>query len=147
MVLWIQVMSRTGRVIGAKEVRVSTDKVSIKRLEATLVAGLDVEVQGPGDLQGTYIARVKLLEDLKHVGQVSPRYTFRGVLLLSCLHQSSQHPLAEQAHLCEVFGHCLFHLWLAHYLSPRNKIIAKNDIGHEYKVGHVSTELQGIDFL
>lgn len=68
-------MSRTGRVIGAKEVRVSTDKVSIKRLEATLVAGLDVEVQGPGDLQGTYIARVKLLEALKHVGQVSLKHS------------------------------------------------------------------------
>jgi hypothetical protein len=52
-------------------VRVSTDKVSIKRLEATLVAGLEVEIQGPGDLQGTYVAKVNLLEDLKHVGQVS----------------------------------------------------------------------------
>lgn len=48
----MQVLSpNTGRVIGAKEIRVTTDKVWISRLHATIISGLTLSLQP--DLQTT----------------------------------------------------------------------------------------------
>ena len=48
-----QVLSRLGRVIGAKEVKVGNNKVSIERLNVDVVTGLEMDVHTEATLPGT----------------------------------------------------------------------------------------------
>ncbi|XP_074643431.1 transmembrane protein 132E-like [Tubulanus polymorphus] len=51
----IQALSSSNRVIGAKEIRVSSgDKVSIKRLDVKVISSVDIKISRLRDLPGTY---------------------------------------------------------------------------------------------
>ncbi|XP_063707081.1 transmembrane protein 132E [Culicoides brevitarsis] len=61
----IQVLSPiTGRVIGTKEIRVSTDKVQIKRLHVRVVSGLQLTITPDTAIENGYIAETTVTRKL-----------------------------------------------------------------------------------
>jgi len=54
----VQVMSRYGRPIGAKELKVGNDKVSLDKLQVDVVAGLDLAVAEESEMPGTLVTRI-----------------------------------------------------------------------------------------
>ncbi|CAH1801046.1 unnamed protein product [Owenia fusiformis] len=65
----IQVLSRDGRVIGARELRVGNDKVMIDRLEINMVTGISLAVEESHDLPGAVVAKVHREHTLSHKNQ------------------------------------------------------------------------------
>lgn len=59
-----------GRVIGAEEVRVGNDKVTIERLEVDVLTGLSMMVSPNTELPGTLSTRVIRQEQLQKKYQV-----------------------------------------------------------------------------
>ena len=68
-----QVLSRLGRVIGAKEVKVGNNKVSIERLNVDVVTGLEMDVHTEATLPGTLVAHLTRKEKLTRKYQVGKR--------------------------------------------------------------------------
>lgn len=53
-----------GRVIGAREVRVGSDKVTITRLMVKVVSGLQLSISGDGSIDNGYIAETTVTRKL-----------------------------------------------------------------------------------
>ena len=68
--LHFQVMSRDGRPIGAKELKVGFEKVSIERLEVDVVTGLDMDIEAEGEMPGTLVARIDTRSQMQKNYQV-----------------------------------------------------------------------------
>ncbi|XP_049277564.1 transmembrane protein 132E isoform X1 [Anopheles funestus] len=61
----VQVLSPiNGRVIGAREVRVGSDKVTITRLTVKVVSGLQLSISGDGSIDNGYIAETSVTRRL-----------------------------------------------------------------------------------
>ncbi|XP_046988822.1 transmembrane protein 132E [Schistocerca americana] len=60
----VQVLSPTGRVIGAKEVRVGNDKVSITRLQVRVVSGLQLSIVPDSAVENGYVAETSVTRKL-----------------------------------------------------------------------------------
>jgi hypothetical protein len=70
-VKFFQVLSPiTGRVIGAKEVRVVNDKVSITRLQVRVVSGLQLSIVPDNAVENGYIAETSVTRKLTAQYQV-----------------------------------------------------------------------------
>jgi hypothetical protein len=70
-VKYFQVLSPiTGRVIGAKEVRVVSDKVSITRLQVRVVSGLQLSIVPDNAVENGYIAETSVTRKLTAQYQV-----------------------------------------------------------------------------
>lgn len=68
---FFQVLSPiTGRVIGAKEVRVVNDKVSITRLQVKVVSGLQLSIVPDNAVENGYIAETSVTRKLTAQYQV-----------------------------------------------------------------------------
>lgn len=68
---FFQVLSPiTGRVIGAKEVRVVNDKVSITRLQVRVVSGLQLSIVPDNAVENGYIAETSVTRKLTAQYQV-----------------------------------------------------------------------------
>lgn len=68
----VQVLSPiTGRVIGAKEVRVSNDKVTINKLAVRVVSGLQLNISPDSSIENGYIAETSVTRRLTAQYQVS----------------------------------------------------------------------------
>ena len=63
-------MSRYGRPIGAKELKVGNDKVSIDKLQVDVVAGLDLSVAAEIEMPGTLVTRIDTKSQLTKNYQV-----------------------------------------------------------------------------
>jgi transmembrane protein 132 len=67
----LQVLSPiTGRVIGAKEVRVVSDKVSITKLQVRVVSGLQLSIVPDSAVENGYIAETSVTRKLTAQYQV-----------------------------------------------------------------------------
>ena len=64
-------MSRYGRPIGAKELKVGSDKVSIEKLQVDVVAGLDLSVAAETEMPGTLVTRIDTKAQLTKNYQVN----------------------------------------------------------------------------
>lgn len=74
----VQVLSPiTGRVIGAKEIRVGNDKVGLSRLLVQVVSGLQLNISPDSSIENGYIAETSVTRKLTAQYQVSA-YRFRG---------------------------------------------------------------------
>lgn len=60
-----------GRVVGAKEIRVGTNKVTIERLQVDVVTGVSLSIEPQPQLPGTLIAKVTRRETLHKKYQAS----------------------------------------------------------------------------
>lgn len=70
-----QVLSAiTGRVIGAKEVRVGSDKVSVSKLKVNIVSGLQLNISPDSAIDNGYIAETSVTRKLTAQYQVSWKY-------------------------------------------------------------------------
>ena len=67
-----QVVSANGRCIGAKDIKVGNDKVSVQGLAVNLVTGLDIHLQAANNMPGTIIARTVLNQNFDTKYQVCP---------------------------------------------------------------------------
>ena len=63
-------MSRFGRPIGAKELKVGNDKVSIDNLEVKVISALDVAIEAETEMPGTLVARIDTQSRLQKNYQV-----------------------------------------------------------------------------
>lgn len=73
----VQVLSPiTGRVIGAKEVRVSNDKVSISKLAVRVVSGLQLNISPDSSIENGYIAETSVTRRLTAQYQVKKIYIY-----------------------------------------------------------------------
>ncbi len=61
----------TGRVIGAKEVRVVTDKVSVSRMLVRVVSGLQLSITADSAIENGYVAETSVTRKLTAQYQVS----------------------------------------------------------------------------
>lgn len=69
----VQVLSPiTGRVIGAKEVRVGNDRVSLSRLTVRVVSGLQLSISSDTAIENGYIAETSVTRRLTAQYQVRP---------------------------------------------------------------------------
>ena len=75
-----QVLSRLGRVIGAKEVKVGNNKVSIERLNVDVVTGLEMDVHTEATLPGTLVAHLTRKEKLTRKYQVGKRKISKAII-------------------------------------------------------------------
>jgi Transmembrane protein family 132 len=66
----VQVVLRSGRVVGTREVKVSSDRVNIDRLEVSVVSGLSVKVDKKVDFPGALAVLVAKTKTLHHRYQV-----------------------------------------------------------------------------
>lgn len=67
----MQVLSPiTGHVIGAKEIRVGSDRVSIKKLVVQVVSGLQLSIVPDGNIENGYIAETTVTRKLTAQYQV-----------------------------------------------------------------------------
>ena len=73
-----QVVLRSGRVIGAREVKVSTDRVNVDRLDVGVVSGLSVSVDKKADFPGALAVLVTKTKTLHNKYQV---WSFGQVLV------------------------------------------------------------------
>lgn len=69
----------TGRVSGAKEVRVGTDKETITHLEVTIITGLQMTVFPDESLSGVFISQTSVNHKLVTQYQVSKVFFGRFV--------------------------------------------------------------------
>lgn len=61
----LQVLSPiTGRVIGAKEIRVGSDKVSLNRLIVRVVSGLQLQITPDSGIENGYVAETSVTRRL-----------------------------------------------------------------------------------
>ena len=74
--LLFKVISRSGRVLGTKEVRVGNDKVSLERLEVAMVTGLQMDLEPEPELPGTLVARMSRTSQLRKKYQVGGLHPF-----------------------------------------------------------------------
>ena len=75
-----QVLSRLGRVIGAKEVKVGNNKVSIERLNVDVVTGLEMDVHTEATLPGTLVAHLTRKDKLTRKYQVCKKiYIYKNL--------------------------------------------------------------------
>ena len=65
-----QVLSRLGRVIGAREVKVGNNKVSIERLRVDVITGLELDIHTEAALPGSLVAHLTRKEKLTRKYQV-----------------------------------------------------------------------------
>ena len=63
-------MSRSGRVIAAKQFKVSNEKVNINRMEANVVSGLKLSMDTKSDYPGSLTARLSIMRMLNRKDQV-----------------------------------------------------------------------------
>lgn len=68
---FVQVLLRSGRVIGAREVKVSSDRVNVDRLDIGVVSGLSVNVIKKADFPGALAVHVTKTKTLHHRYQVT----------------------------------------------------------------------------
>ena len=68
-----QVLSQIGRVIGATEVKVGNNKVSVEQLQIHVITGISVSTSADVELPGTLVARVARQSQLTRKYQVSVR--------------------------------------------------------------------------
>lgn len=61
----------TGRVIGAKEVRVGSDKVGLTRLSVQVVSGLQLNISPDSSIENGYVAETSVTRKLTAQYQVS----------------------------------------------------------------------------
>ncbi|XP_013410482.1 transmembrane protein 132C [Lingula anatina] len=66
----VQVLSPNGRVVGACEVRVGTDKVSLEKLLVTMVTNLSVTIDPWQEMANTYVANIKIEQQLQRKYQL-----------------------------------------------------------------------------
>ena len=66
----MQVLSASGRVIGAREIKVGNDKVTVDKLEVTVVTGLSMTIEEDQDMEGVLSAHVHIKERLQKKYQV-----------------------------------------------------------------------------
>lgn len=72
-----QVLSAiTGRVIGAKEVRVGSDKVSVSKLKVNIVSGLQLNISPDSAIDNGYIAETSVTRKLTAQYQVIWMYMY-----------------------------------------------------------------------
>lgn len=62
----------TGRVIGSKEVRVVTDKVSVSRMLVRVVSGLQLSITADSAIENGYVAETSVTRKLTAQYQVRP---------------------------------------------------------------------------
>ncbi len=72
---FIKVITSHGRVIGAKEIRVSPGKVGIERLQADIFTGLHVNFSMDDQLHGVVKMTVTRETKLKEIYQVKFMFT------------------------------------------------------------------------
>lgn len=76
----------TGRVIGSKEVRVVTDKVSVSRMLVRVVSGLQLSITADSAIENGYVAETSVTRKLTAQYQVRPE-----ALQASDRNRGSQH--------------------------------------------------------
>jgi len=71
----LQLLSpRNGHVLATREIHVSHDKVSIKRLDVKLITGMTMYVEPSGDMDGALVATADINSQFvgKHHVRISP---------------------------------------------------------------------------
>jgi len=68
----MQVVQRSGRVIGSCELSVTNDRVDVTRLAATVVSGLSLSVSTKTDFPGALSVHVAKTNLMHHRYQVTP---------------------------------------------------------------------------
>lgn len=78
----------TGRVIGAKEVRVGNDKVGLTRLSVQVVSGLQLNISPDNSIENGYVAETSVTRKLTAQYQVRKRkrivYIFVRIVCIGC---------------------------------------------------------------
>lgn len=97
----IQVLSPiTGRVIGAREIRVSNDKVNVDDIQVTIVTGLQLSILRDEDFSNTYLAQTTISHKLTAQYQeglldVRLRFSDGTVTSVAQIADSDYHLLAD----------------------------------------------------
>jgi len=69
--VWVQVLYKTGRVLGETEVTVSSDKVTVERLDLDIISGLTLTVDVRTNQPRALVARLTENHQLNQKYQVS----------------------------------------------------------------------------